>query len=142
MSTMSAIDSAPGDSARFVLHEHFATRHHFDLRLEGAGTLWSWALPKGMPTDPSENRLAVRVGDHDLDHIDFVDATPVDGTDGAIAKSIADSGTYTTVRSDQKRLVFDLDGSEGTARYALIHTGGTGWLLHLMTVSDGVTPQR
>ncbi|MEJ7800059.1 MAG: DNA polymerase ligase N-terminal domain-containing protein [Ilumatobacter sp.] len=139
---MSVIDSAPGDTARFVLHEHYASRHHFDLRLEVGGTLWSWALPKGMPTDPAENRLAVRVDDHDLDHIDFVDPTPVDGVDGAIAKSIADSGTYTTIRSNRKKLVFDVDGRRGPARYALIHTNGTSWILHLMTVSDGATPRR
>ncbi len=139
---MSAIDSAPGDTARFVLHEHYASRHHFDLRLEGGGTLWSWALPKGMPTDPAENRLAVRVDDHDLDHIDFVDPTPVDGVVGAIAKSIADSGRYTTIRSNRKKLVFDLDGRHGPARYALIHTNATRWILHLMTVSDGAASRR
>ncbi len=133
---MSAVDPAPGQTARFVLHDHYASSHHFDLRLEGGGTLWSWALPKGMPTDSSENRLAVRVGDHELDHIDFVDPTPVDGVDGAIAKSIADTGTYTAVRGDDRKLVFDLEGRDGRARYALIHTGGTSWILHLMTVPD------
>ncbi|MEO6651897.1 MAG: DNA polymerase ligase N-terminal domain-containing protein [Ilumatobacteraceae bacterium] len=132
---MSPVESAPGEHGRFVLHEHYASRHHFDLRLEGGGTLWSWALPKGMPTDPSKNRLAVRVDDHDLDHIDFVDPTPVAGVDGAIAKSIADCGTYTTIRSGPDKLVVDLDGRRGSRRYALIHTGGTSWILHLMTVS-------
>lgn len=136
MTRMSPIDPAPGARARFVLHDHYASSHHFDLRLEGGGTLWSWAVPKGMPTDPSENRLAVRVDDHDLVHIDFVDPTPVEGVDGAIAKSIADTGTYTAVRSGPKKLVFDLDGRRGLARYALIHTGGTSWILHLMTLPD------
>ena len=126
------VEPAPRTTSRFVIHEHYASRHHFDLRLEGGGVLWSWALPKGMPTDPKQNRLAVRVDDHDLDHIDFVDPTPVEGVDGAVAKSIWDHGTYSVVRSSQSKLVFDLSGAQGDARYALIHTGRNDWILHLM----------
>ena len=92
MTDRSPVEPAAGEAARFVVHEHYATTHHFDLRLEGGGVLWSWALPKGMPTDPKQNRLAVRVGDHDLDHIDFVDPAPVESGEGTIAKSIWDTG--------------------------------------------------
>ncbi len=129
---MTPVEPEPGSTARFVVHEHYATNHHFDLRLEGAGSLWSWALPKGLPTDPTRNRLAVRVEDHDLDHIDFVDPTPIDGVDGATAKSIWDTGTYTVLRSSATKVVFELHGRRGHARYALINTGGRQWLLHLM----------
>ncbi len=132
MSSFPPVVPAPGSSSRFVVHEHYATTHHFDLRLEGAGVLWSWALPKGVPVDPTANRLAVRVEDHDVDHIDFEDPTPVEGAPGAIAKSIWDRGTYTVVRSSAKRFVFDLDGRRGVARYALINTGGNDWIMHLM----------
>src|SRR6185312_877739 len=43
----------------FVLHEHDKPRHHYDLRLEEDGVLRSWAVPRGLPTDPARNRLAV-----------------------------------------------------------------------------------
>ena len=132
MSAYPPVEPEPGSTARFVVHEHYATNHHFDLRLEGAGVLWSWALPKGMPTDPKKNRLAVRVEDHDLDHIDFVDPTPVEGVEGAVAKSIWDTGTYSVVRSSPSKIVFDMFGERAEARYALINTGGNDWILHLM----------
>lgn len=118
---------------RFVIHEHYATTHHFDLRLERDGMLWSWAVPKGMPTDPGRNRLAIRVEDHDLDHIDFVDPTPVPDVAGAIRKSIWDHGTYEIVKFEDRKLVVDVHGERLDDRYAIFQTDDTTWMIHLMT---------
>ena len=69
---------------RFVLHEHHRPRHHFDLRLEEGGVLRSWAVPRGLPPTPDEDRLAIAVDDHDLDHLTYEDEH----------KSIADTGRW------------------------------------------------
>ncbi len=104
----------------FVLHEHRKPQPHFDLRLEEGGVLRSWAVPKGLPEDPADNRLAIAVPDHDLDHVAYEDAD----------KLIADTGTWEEHDRNDKRLLFSLHGREHVRRYALIRTD-RDWLLHL-----------
>jgi DNA ligase D-like protein (predicted 3'-phosphoesterase) len=72
----------------FVVQEHAATAHHFDLRLEVNGVMRSWAVPKGPSLDPAVKRLAVEVDDHAISHNDFEGAT---GEGGVI---VWDRGHY------------------------------------------------
>lgn len=110
----------------FVLHEHDEPRHHFDLRLEEDGVLRSWAVPKGLPTSPRQDRLAIAVPDHALSHASYSDAT----------KHIADTGWWELEDRDDRRMIFVLHGRHGARRYALIDTGN-GLLLHLLKDQPG-----
>jgi len=72
----------------FVVQEHAATAHHFDLRLEVDGVMRSWAIPKGPSLDPAVKRLAVEVADHATTH------NTSEGTLGAGRVIVWDRGTY------------------------------------------------
>jgi DNA ligase D-like protein (predicted 3'-phosphoesterase) len=72
----------------FVVHEHAATAHHFDLRLEVGRVMRSWAIPKGPSLDPGVKRLAVEVGDHPKAQNTF------EGASGAGGVIVWDRGSY------------------------------------------------
>jgi DNA ligase D-like protein (predicted 3'-phosphoesterase) len=117
----------------FVVQEHAATTHHFDIRLEVAGVMRSWALPKGPSLDPAVKRLAVQVADHELDHNDFEGMT--DG--GGVV--VWDRGHYEQggrvawpQALERGHAVFVLHGEKLRGGFALQRTRGgpkAQWLL-------------
>jgi DNA ligase D-like protein (predicted 3'-phosphoesterase) len=107
----------------FVVQEHAATAHHFDLRLEVEGVMRSWAVPKGPSMDPSSKRLAVQVEDHEIEHNDFEGVTDHGGV------VVWDRGTYEQggrvpwpEALDRGHAVFVLHGEKLRGGFALQRT--------------------
>ncbi len=116
---------------RFVLHDHAARHHHFDLRLEHEGVLKSWAVPKGLPVQPKDRRLAIAVDDHDLDYLGFTGTIP-EGGYGAGEVTIADQGTYEVLSWVGDRIEVVLSGERFRGRYILVRfrkAGEQEWLV-------------
>jgi DNA ligase D-like protein (predicted 3'-phosphoesterase) len=117
----------------FVVQQHAARTRHFDLRLEVAGVMRSWAVPKGPSLDPSVKRLAVPVGDHAIEHNSFEGAS-----DGGAA-IVWDRGDYEQggrvawpKALDRGHAVFVLHGEKLRGGFALQRTGpepAGQWLL-------------
>jgi DNA ligase D-like protein (predicted 3'-phosphoesterase) len=117
----------------FVVQEHQATAHHFDVRLEVDGVMRSWAVPKGPSLDPTVKRFAVQVEDHGLAHNDFEGPTP----GGAVI--IWDRGDYEQggrvpwpEALERGHAVFVLRGEKLHGGFALQRTRGgekPQWLL-------------
>lgn len=117
----------------FVVQEHQATAHHFDLRLEVDGAMKSWAVPKEPSMDPAVKRLAIQVEDHSLAHNEFEGEL-----DGGWVK-IWDRGSYEQggrvpwpEAIERGHAVFVLHGEKLKGGFALQRTGGgekPQWLL-------------
>lgn len=133
-------EPAPSKSARkgakavltFMVHKHDASRLHYDLRLEMAGVLASWAIPKGPSYDPSQKRLAVQTEDHPYEYGKFEGRIP-DGEYGAGDSLIWDRGTYETVppgeqlaQQNKGHLVIQLKGEKLKGIWHLIRTRPQG----------------
>jgi bifunctional non-homologous end joining protein LigD len=123
--------SKGAEGNRFVVHEHHARRLHWDLRLERDGALASWALPKGVPQDPKENRLAVRTEDHPLEYLEFKGEIPK-GQYGAGTIEIWDRGTYEAEKFRDDEVIATFAGERVKGRYAIFQTDGDNWMIHRM----------
>jgi len=126
---------------RFVIHEHSARRMHWDLRLERAGVLVSWAIPKGMPEEPKVNHLAPHTEDHPLSYLDFEGVIPA-GSYGAGTMRVWDRGTYDCLKWEPRKVEVALHGERLDARYALFAIGEGAapkdWMIHRMDpAADG-----
>lgn len=130
---------------KFVIHQHFASHLHYDLRLELEGVLKSWAVPKEPSLDPKIKRLAVMVEDHSLEYISFK-GTILEGNYGAGKVNIWDKGTYTaldtTNREESEKVLknglkkghisFILNGQKLKGEFALVRikkASEKDWLL-------------
>jgi bifunctional non-homologous end joining protein LigD len=127
--------AAPGKT--FLIHQHHATRLHFDLRLEmmngSQPVLVSWAVPKNLPLETGEKHLAVHVEDHPFEYGSFSGTIPP-GNYGAGEVRIFDAGTYEVLEQEPGKLTFRLLGIRMQGVWHLIQTkrnDGKDWLVWL-----------
>lgn len=122
---------------RFVVQEHHASHLHWDFRLEFAGVLKSWAIPKGPSMNPADKRLAIQVEDHALEYGSFEGVIP-QGEYGAGRVIIWDRGSYEPIADmagglSKGHLTFTLAGRRLKGEFSLVRlkrgTTGKEWLL-------------
>jgi DNA ligase D-like protein (predicted 3'-phosphoesterase) len=123
---------------RFVIQKHDASSLHYDFRLEAEGVLKSWAVPKGLSTDPREKRLAMPTEDHPLGYADFEGVIP-EGEYGAGTVIVWDRGSYRNLGDEPIKRALErghatvwLEGQKLRGGYALTRIGkgkSERWLL-------------
>jgi bifunctional non-homologous end joining protein LigD len=122
----------------FVVQKHSSRSVHYDFRLESAGVLKSWAVPKGISTVIGEKRLAISTEDHGLGYADFEGTIPK-GEYGAGTVELWDKGAYESkepleLSLERGRAEILLKGKKLKGKYALIKTK-LGWLIFKMNDS-------
>jgi bifunctional non-homologous end joining protein LigD len=114
-----------GEHARvFVIQKHWATRLHYDFRLELGGAMKSWAVPKGPSFDPNDKRMAVHVEDHPISYNRFEGQIPA-GQYGAGKVIIWDKGYWIPLEDPHKgyrdgKLKFELHGLKLKGNWTLV----------------------
>jgi len=127
-----------GEALAFVIQKHWASRLHYDFRLELDGVMLSWAVPKGPSYDTHDKRMAVHVEDHPISYNEFEGTIPPKQY-GAGKVIIWDRGIWRPLGDPRKALAagslkFELAGYKMHGRWALVRMKGKGekqepWLL-------------
>lgn len=122
----------------FVIQKHWASRLHYDFRLEWNGVLLSWAVPKGPSYDPSKMQMAIHVEDHPVDYAAFEGTIPPKQY-GAGTVIVWDRGTWEpTVDVNEGlqkgKLIFRLHGEKLAGLWELVRIAKPGdkqdpWML-------------
>src|SRR2546428_145344 len=128
--------SSPVKSLTFVIQKHWASRLHYDFRLELDGVLLSWAVPKGPSYDPKEKRMAIHVEDHPVSYAGFEGTIPPKQY-GAGTVIVWDRGTWEPVEDPHDgmkagKLVFRLHGEKLAGLWELVRISkpeDNQWLL-------------
>ncbi len=113
-----------GEQLSFVIQKHWATRLHYDFRLELDGVLLSWAVPKGPSYDPKVKRMAIHVEDHPVSYGGFEGSIP-EKQYGAGTVIVWDRGTWVPIGDPHAgmasgKLVFELHGEKMAGRWELV----------------------
>jgi bifunctional non-homologous end joining protein LigD len=129
---------AGAENLSFVIQKHWASRLHYDFRLELDGAMKSWAVPKGPSYDTHDKRMAVHVEDHPISYNSFEGTIP-EKQYGAGKVIIWDQGTWHPLDDAHKgyeagNLKFELRGHKMHGRWVLVRMKGQGekqepWLL-------------
>ena len=114
----------------FVVQKHWATRLHYDFRLELDGTMKSWAVPKGPSFDTADKRMAMPTEDHPISYNSFEGTIPA-GNYGAGKVIIWDKGVWIPTEDPHKgfregNLKFELHGHKLHGRWALVRMKSRG----------------
>jgi bifunctional non-homologous end joining protein LigD len=112
----------------FVIQKHWASRLHYDFRLELDGVMKSWAVPKGPSYDTHDRRMAVHVEDHPISYSDFEGTIPPQQY-GAGKVIVWDKGMWEPVgdpRQGYKKgeIKFEMHGHKMHGRWVLVRLRG------------------
>jgi DNA ligase D-like protein (predicted 3'-phosphoesterase) len=126
----------PQSEPAFVIQKHDASSLHYDFRIEVNGALRSWAVPKGLSTDPKEKRLAMPTEDHSMGYLNF-EGNIASGEYGGGSVIVWDTGTYRNITEDRSgdeipigkalddgHAAIWLEGEKLRGGYTLQRTGG------------------
>jgi DNA ligase D-like protein (predicted 3'-phosphoesterase) len=122
----------PYDSV-YIIDDHYARKHHFDLRIRRESYLASWALPKAKFPETTEERLLLKpTPNHGLQWLTFHGEIPK-GQYGAGIVKIYDKGSCRVYKWTDSVKVISFDGKHIKGFYSIINTDVDNALLIKMT---------
>ena len=117
-------------SLQFVIQKHWASRLHYDFRLELDGVMVSWAVPKGPSYDPAIKQMAIHVEDHPVSYNTFEGTIPKKEYGGGTV-ILWDRGTWEPIGDPRDglakgKVLFTLHGQKLAGLWELVRISKPG----------------
>ena len=103
---------------------------HTDLRIGNESGLFSWAVPKDLPTEPGQFRLAIPTSLHRYDYKDFEGSIP-EGKYGAGTVSKQEESPVVLLKNTPSYIEFTRGTSKDTNVYKMTRTKEGNWLISI-----------
>lgn len=110
-------------------HNSHVAGKHVDLRMGTTGGMFSWALPKDLPTAPGEKKLAIPQPLHDWSYNDF-EGTIGKGYGSGTVKKLEKSDVV-ILENRPDRITFTRGDSRHPLVYTMFPTKNGNWLVML-----------
>ncbi len=114
-----------GTHLNFLIQEHRSEHPHYDLKLEIGGVLRSWILPKSIPTEEDERRLAIEDKDEQLGSVK-TEGIPEDGY-GKGEAQVWDSGICHIIKNSKSKIEFEARGEKLSGKFVLLLPSWGRW---------------
>ena len=102
------------------LHEARRAGRHEDLRIGSPSGLYSWAMPKGLPTAPGQKHLAIQQPIHDYNYKDFQGTIGSGYGAGNVTK--LEESPVVILKNTPEKIQFTRGTSQDSPIYTMIKT--------------------
>ena len=126
------LSDLPTDTLLTLIRQvHNARRagKHTDLRIGSPSGMFSWAVPKDLPTAPGEKRLAIRQPLHTWAYNQFEGKIPSGYGAGTVTK--AEESPVVIVKNTPNHIQFTRGNTKDAPLYDMIQTGNGNWLISM-----------
>jgi len=123
----------PTDVLLTLVRQHHQARRagdHTDMRIGNESGLFSWALPKHMPEQPGQYRLAVPTSLHRYAYKDFEGTIP-EGKYGAGTVTKTEESPVILLKNTPSYIEFTRGTSKDSNVYRMVRTGKGNWLMSI-----------
>ena len=113
------------------LHDARRAGKHTDTRIGSTSGLYSWAMPKDLPTKPGEKHLAIQTPMHSWDYSTKFEGDIPEGEYGAGHVSLEEVSPVVVLKADPNHLVFTRGTSQNSPIYNMVRTKSGNWIVSI-----------
>ena len=105
------------ETNNFIIHKHNTTHPHYDFYLQIGEDLKSWIVPKGIPENTGEKKIAVECRSNEQPLSKSAPKKSIEDSYGTGPVEIWDEGTFEVETNKNIKIIIQPDGNKFKGKY-------------------------